>query len=183
MGSARWNPEDWNNYSTTTKSKPTAAIFKSSSLKDDLNPFGIGVRESRDSILNPVSNAIIVGLDVTGSMGMIADNLARNGLGVMVEEILARKPVSDPHIMAMGIGDAYYDRAPLQVTQCDADIFGTNVALADAEILAVTYKIFSLVGLKDVTIQISSSDFYCANCIPPICIVRIGDRFFISILW
>ena len=122
MGSARWDPEDWNTYSTTAKSKPTAAIFKSSSLKDDLNPFGVGVRESRDSLLNPVSNAIIVGLDVTGSMGMIADNLAREGLGVMVEEILARKPVSDPHIMAMGIGDAYHDRAPLQVTQFEADI-------------------------------------------------------------
>lgn len=122
MGSARWDPDDWKSYSSTTKSKPTAAIFKSSGLKDSLNPFGVGVRESRDSILNPVSNAIIVGLDVTGSMGMIADSLAREGLGVMVEEILARKPVSDPHIMAMGVGDAYYDSAPLQVTQFEADI-------------------------------------------------------------
>ena len=60
--------------------------------------------------------------DVTGSMGMIADALARKGLGTMVEEILARKPVSDPHIMCMGIGDVLYDRAPLQVTQFEADI-------------------------------------------------------------
>jgi hypothetical protein len=80
------------------------------------------VRESRDSAENPESNAIIVGLDVTGSMGMIADALARRGLGVLVEELLARKPVSDPHIMAMGIGDAWCDRAPLQVTQFEADI-------------------------------------------------------------
>lgn len=122
MGSARWDPDDWKTYSTTTKSKPTASIFKSSGMKDNLNPFSVGVRESRDSTLNPVSNAIIVGLDVTGSMGMIADSLAREGLGIMVEEILARKPVSDPHIMAMGIGDAYHDTAPLQVTQFEADI-------------------------------------------------------------
>jgi len=40
----------------------------------------------------------------------------------MVEEILARKPVSDPHILCMGIGDVLYDRAPLQVTQFEADI-------------------------------------------------------------
>ena len=59
-------------------------------MDKDLNPFGIAVRESRDSDLNPQSNAIIVGLDVTGSMGMIADALARKGLGTMVEEILAK---------------------------------------------------------------------------------------------
>lgn len=122
MGSARWDAADWTSYASTTSTKSTSAIFKSSGLKDSLNPLNIGIRESRDSVLNPNSNAIIVGLDVTGSMGIIADYLAREGLGTMVEEILARKPVSDPHIMCMGIGDAYYDRAPLQVTQFEADI-------------------------------------------------------------
>lgn len=122
MGSARWEPDDWKTYSSTTSTKKTDDIFVNKSLKDDLNPFDVKVRESRDSDFNPQSTPIIIGLDVTGSMGMIADNLARQGLGVLVEEILDRKPVSDPHIMAMGIGDAYYDRAPLQVTQFEADI-------------------------------------------------------------
>jgi hypothetical protein len=122
MGTSRWSASDWDSYASSTKTKTTDAIFKSHSLKDDLNPLNIGVRESRDSDLNPQSNAIIVGLDVTGSMGIIADNLAREGLGTLVEEILARKPVQDPHIMFMGVGDAYYDTAPLQVTQFEADI-------------------------------------------------------------
>lgn len=122
MGSSRWSADDWTSYSSTTKTKTTDKIFTSKHLKDSLNPLNIKIRESRDSVVNPQSNAIIVGLDVTGSMGMIADALAREGLGVMVEEILKRKPVSDPHIMCMGIGDAYHDSAPLQVTQFEADI-------------------------------------------------------------
>lgn len=122
MGSSRWSSDDWSSYSSTVKTKTIDKLFSSRSLKDSLNPFGVSLRESRDSDLNPQSNAIIVGLDVTGSMGMIADSMAREGLGVMVEEILKRKPVSDPHIMCMGIGDAYHDTAPLQVTQFEADI-------------------------------------------------------------
>jgi hypothetical protein len=122
MGNARWDADDWKSYASTTKTKSTSEIFKSSKLKDNLNPLNIGIREARDSLLNPNSNAIIVGLDVTGSMGMIADSLAREGLGTMVEEILLRKPVSDPQIMCMGIGDSYFDRSPLQATQFEADL-------------------------------------------------------------
>jgi hypothetical protein len=122
MGSSRWSPDDWVDYSSSTRAKTTDKIFTSRSLKDDLNPLNVSLRESRDSVINPVSNAIIVGLDVTGSMGIIADNLAKTGLGIMVEEILKRKPVTDPHIMCMGIGDAYSDTAPLQITQFEADI-------------------------------------------------------------
>lgn len=122
MGSSRWSADDWTSYSSTTKTKTADKIFTSRALKDSLNPYGVAIRESRDSTVNPQSNAIIVGLDVTGSMGMLADVMAKEGLGIMVEEILKRKPVSDPHIMCMGIGDAYHDRAPLQVTQFEADI-------------------------------------------------------------
>lgn len=122
MGTSRWSPEDWTSYSKSTSSKTREEIFRSRGMKENLDPKFISVRESRDSVLNPNSNAIIVALDVTGSMGVNADQLARKGLGVMVEEILKRKPVSDPHIMCMGVGDANYDTAPLQVTQFEADI-------------------------------------------------------------
>ncbi len=122
MGTARWNPTDWSAYAASTAGKSTDAVFAARGIDQDLNPFGVALRESRDSDLNPASTAIIVGLDVTGSMWMIADALAREGLGIMVEEILARKPVSDPHILCMGIGDVLCDQAPLQVTQFEADI-------------------------------------------------------------
>lgn len=123
MGNSRWSTNDWAAYSSTTRSlASTKEIFASSSIKDYLDPNGVLLRESRDSDSNPNSTAIIVGLDVTGSMGVIAQKMAQEGLGTLVEGILDRKPVTDPHIMIMAIGDAYQDRAPLQVSQFEADI-------------------------------------------------------------
>ena len=122
MGSARWDPTDWDKYTTTTKGKSQSAIFESKSLIPDFDPKNIGIRESVDSIDNPNSTPIIVALDVTGSMGVIPHQLIQGNLGTLMNEILDRKPVSDPHLMFMGVGDVEYDRAPLQATQFEADI-------------------------------------------------------------
>jgi len=121
MGTSRWSTSDWAGYSAKTATKSTAEIFTSRGLDKDLDPMNCN-RESRDSDENPESTAIIVGCDVTGSMGMIADTLVREGLGVLFQEIYDRNPVSDPHIMVTGIGDVNYDNAPLQVSQFEADI-------------------------------------------------------------
>jgi hypothetical protein len=86
-----------------------------------LDPKGVKIRESRDSEDNPESVAIILGLDVTGSMGIIADNLARKGLATICDEFIKRKPVKYPHFMFHAIGDVVYDDAPLQVSQFEAD--------------------------------------------------------------
>lgn len=122
MGYGRWDNRDWDDYAAKNKGKSTSQIFNQSSIKQSMDPRGISVRESRDSAKNPNATPIILALDVTGSMGIIADKMAREGLGTLVEQILDRKPVSDPHIMVMGVGDAYYDRAPLQASQFEADI-------------------------------------------------------------
>lgn len=123
MGHGRWDNRDWDNYTTThTKGKTTREIFNASAMRPEMDPRAIQLRESRDSKENPHSTPIILALDVTGSMGVIAEKMAREGLGVLVEQILDRKPVSDPHIMVMGVGDAYCDRAPLQASQFEADI-------------------------------------------------------------
>lgn len=121
MGTARWDPSDWKRYAGSTRGRSTADIF-AAHLSRGLDPRGVTLRESRDSSANPQSNAIVVALDVTGSMGILADELARRGLGTLVEEILDRKPVTDPHVMLMGVGDAWCDQAPLQVTELEADI-------------------------------------------------------------
>jgi len=123
MGNARWNPSDWKNYTrSTTAGRSRDAVFSRSTIREDFDPKRIRVRESRDSSVNPASNAIIVAFDETGSMGAIPDAFVREGLGVMVSEILNRKPVTDPHVMIMGFGDAWCDRAPLQATQFEPDI-------------------------------------------------------------
>lgn len=128
MGVGRWDASSRAAYNTSTagmSGKSTDHVFSNRSvhnaIRDDLNPLGVKMRESRDSVENPMSNAIIVGLDVTGSMGMIADNIAREGLGKLFTKILDEKPVTDPHLMFMGIGDANWDQAPLQVSQFEAD--------------------------------------------------------------
>lgn len=121
MGSGRFDSDTYRAFSDSTKTKSTAEIYTSSAIHTNLSPKGVKIRESRDSADNPEATPIIVGLDVTGSMGMIADNIAREGLGVLFQGILDRKPVTDPHIMFMGIGDANFDKAPLQVSQFEAD--------------------------------------------------------------
>ncbi len=122
MGHARWSASDWKDYTSSTAGKTTDEIFTSCGLKDEFDPARITLRESRDSVENPNSNAIIIACDVTGSMGSLADNLVRKGIGTAFEEILKRLPVTDPHLMVMGVGDVRYDSAPLQATQFEADI-------------------------------------------------------------
>lgn len=122
MGSARWNPSDWATHSRATSTQTRQQIFSQSGMHDDLNPLKIAMRESVDSAANPNSTPIILAVDETGSMGMLAEVIIKKGLGTIMEEIYERKPVTDPHIMCMGIGDAFSDRAPLQVTQFEASI-------------------------------------------------------------
>ena len=135
MGYSRWNDNDYRAYASATTATLSAArskglsdtaaraqVFKQTNIKSIFDPKGVMLRESRDSEANPNSNAIILGLDVTGSMGIVAEKIATEGLGKLVDGILTRKPVDDPHVMVMAIGDAFCDRAPLQVSQFEADI-------------------------------------------------------------
>lgn len=121
MGSGRFDARAYASFSSSTVGKTTDEIYTSRSIHKDLDPKGVTVRESRDSADNPNSTPIIVALDVTGSMGILADTIARKGLGTLFEGILDRKPVPDPHIMFMAVGDANCDSAPLQVSQFEAD--------------------------------------------------------------
>ena len=123
MGGSRFSSDDWNTYTTKKgimASSTTQSIYKSRCINDELNPLNIKVRESRDSDINPNSTPIIIALDVTGSMGIIATEIAKNGLKVLAEEIYNRKPVTDPHIMFLAIGDGSCDDAPIQATQFEA---------------------------------------------------------------
>lgn len=123
MGSGRWDSGAWSSYSSAhVNNKPVHEIYDRRMIHSDLDPKKINIRESRDSIDNNNSNAIIIGLDVTGSMSMVLNAIIKN-LNTLVTEIHSRKPVTDPHIMFMGIGDVRVgDRAPLQCTQFEADI-------------------------------------------------------------
>ncbi|MDX2027789.1 MAG: hypothetical protein SFW62_04055 [Alphaproteobacteria bacterium] len=128
MGGSRFSDSDWGSYSSTAKTRTIHQTFARGSMKStndprtSFDPTTIAVRESRDSKENPNSTPIILAFDVTGSMGEIPYYFVKEALGKLMKEIYDRKPVSDPHIMCMAVGDARTDHAPLQVTQFEADI-------------------------------------------------------------
>lgn len=129
MGGGSFTSTDWSSFKSsattdkkTGRKKSREEIFTRSRINPDFDPKKFDIRESVDSPDNPNSTPIIVALDVTGSMHDIPEALIKDGLGTMATEILDRKPVTDPHIMFMAVGDAAFDTAPLQATQFEADI-------------------------------------------------------------
>ena len=84
-----------------------------------MSPYNISVRESRDSAEHPNSVAIAIALDTTGSMGSIPNYLVKNGLPLLVSNII-QKGITDPQILFMGVGDHECDSAPLQVGQYES---------------------------------------------------------------
>jgi len=101
----------------TTKS--TQEIFSQREINNAMNPYGISVRESRDSIEHPNSVAIIIALDETGSMGTVPHYLVKEGLPHIMEKII-QNGIADPQVLFLGIGDHECDQAPLQVGQFES---------------------------------------------------------------
>lgn len=124
MGHGTFNSSDYVAYSHATKKhlKHSAdELFEARKINEALDPKGVKIRESCDSEDHPESNAIILALDVTGSMGMVAAHIAKTGLPALMKEIYDRKPVPDPHIMFMGFDDLAVG-GHFQVSQFESDI-------------------------------------------------------------
>lgn len=100
-------------------SAPRNEIFKQRNINNAMNPHGIKVRESRDSEEHPNSVAIILGLDVTGSMGSIPHHLIKEGLPHIMDNII-KDGEPDPQVLFLGIGDHECDESPLQVGQFES---------------------------------------------------------------
>jgi len=96
-----------------------ADIFTSKSINNAMNPHGILVRESRDSDDHPNSLAVVLGLDVTGSMGSVPHFLVKEGLPQIMDKIIKGKEL-DPQVLFLGIGDHECDSSPLQVGQFES---------------------------------------------------------------
>lgn len=103
-------------------SKSAAEIFTQNALHmahESMNPNGVIVREARDSEVHPNTVPIILGLDVTGSMGHIPHELIKEGLPKLMGGII-QGGVPDPALLFLGIGDHECDRYPLQVGQFES---------------------------------------------------------------
>lgn len=99
--------------------KSSNEIFKAREINNAMSPFGITLRESRDSKEHPNSIPIILALDVTGSMGSIPYFLVKDGFPTIMDKII-KGGIPDPQVLFMGIGDHECDGAPLQVGQFES---------------------------------------------------------------
>ncbi len=126
MGYGSYSDKDWDSFSTSRAyhdpNTKTEDIYAQKNIDEALDPKNFVLRESVDGDDNPKSTPVIIGLDVTGSMAPVLDSIARKGLKTVCEEIYNRKPITDPHICVLGIGDVECDRGPFQATQFEADI-------------------------------------------------------------
>lgn len=124
MGGTNWDHAAYTSYSCSVASTPRDTLFKSTSadatVAAGVAANNIKIRESRDSAANPLSTPVIIASDVTGSMGVLAEILVKSGLGIIMKEIIDRRPITDPHVMGIAIGDGTYDTAPIQATQFEA---------------------------------------------------------------
>jgi len=98
---------------------PRQAVFTRSDCHPLMNPHGVRLRESRDSVEHPNSLGIAFALDVTGSMGAIPELLAKKELPNFMK-ILTGCGVPDPQLLFLALGDATCDNAPLQVGQFES---------------------------------------------------------------
>ena len=122
MGYGSYTAQDWAKLKASrglSSSSSANQTFTRSAYSEKLDSRFISTRESFDSSDSPNSTPIIIGFDVTGSMGYLANEIATNSLNETIMQILAKKPVSDPHLMCAAFTDP---TEPLQATQFEADI-------------------------------------------------------------
>lgn len=128
MGGGTWTTAAYTNYVSTTRgiadvdcitTSSVNQFYNARSIDSALNPKGVKFRECCDSEEHPNTIPIILGLDVTGSMGSACAAVARQ-LDKIITGLYA--DVKDVEFMVMGIGDFAYDSAPLQVSQFESDV-------------------------------------------------------------
>src|SRR5437762_12231759 len=120
MGSGLWSPTTCH-ARAVDRARSGKAVFdysadamRSGHLRphQTLDPQGLGLRESRDSEEHPESNAVIISLDVTGSMSRVVRGI-HSDLPHLHELLLGHRYIPHPQIMFAAVGDATCDRVPL----------------------------------------------------------------------
>ena len=128
MGSGRWTPDTYYIRAAADAAAGrdtfaySRAAIESGRLKphQTLDPHGLGVRQSRDSAEHPDSNAVLISLDVTGSMGKVVRGIHAN-LPQLHELLLGHRYLPDPQICFAAVGDATCDAVPFQIGQFESD--------------------------------------------------------------
>lgn len=126
MGSGSWTTASYSAYASssgklysTTTGRVTGQVFHQSYIDPSLDPKKFMIRECVDSDEHPNTVPIILGLDVTGSMGSACKETAE-ALNVIMTNLY--KKYKDIEFCVMGIGDLAYDEAPIQMSQFESDV-------------------------------------------------------------
>lgn len=129
MGGGSWTRDSFRNYSRSigrtvgadgslSGNYSAQDMFKSRQIDPALNPYKV-IRECCDSAEHPETVPVILALDVTGSMGSAAVEVAKK-LNIVMTKLY--QDTKDVEFMIIGIGDLAYDRAPIQASQFESDI-------------------------------------------------------------
>ena len=129
MGCGSWTSNSFKSYSKSVGRSVSKSgvidsaysnqeMFKARTIDPALNPKNV-IRECCDSEEHPNTLPVILAVDVTGSMGDAAVEIAKK-LNVIMTKLY--KDVKDVEFMIMGIGDLAYDDCPIQVSQFESDI-------------------------------------------------------------
>lgn len=124
MGYGSYSAADWNKLKSSrnlSNNQRVEEVFKSRTCNPKFDPKYIATRECFDSEDHPNTTPIVVGLDVTGSMGYLAVEVATKALNELIMKLYSTGAVEDPALMCAAYGD-FSDASPLQVTQFESDI-------------------------------------------------------------
>lgn len=124
MGYGSYSASDWSKLKASRKlsnDQNVEEVFKRRSCDPKFDPRFIGTRECFDSQDHPHSTPIVVGLDVTASMGYLAVKVATEALNDLITKLYSTNTIEDPALMCAAYGD-FRDESPLQVTQFESDI-------------------------------------------------------------
>lgn len=129
MGCGSWTKKSYVDYATVrgmsvsskgeiSGSYSNQEMFKARTLDSALDPKNV-IRECCDTEEHPNTIPVILALDVTGSMGQAAVEVAKK-LNVIMTNLYEK--VLDVEFLIMGIGDMAYDEYPIQASQFESDI-------------------------------------------------------------
>lgn len=131
MGGSSWSNDAYADRTTLRTNTGTPVFAYDAAIKsgktatkvnDRLDPKSIkGKRESRDSDAHPSSNAIVVSLDVTGSMAAVVGEI-HSKLPTLMGLLTRKNYITDPQVLFLAVGDATCDRVPLQVGQFESGL-------------------------------------------------------------
>lgn len=129
MGCGSWTRDSYTSYSksvgrsvskdgTISGSYSNQDMFKATNIDPALDPKNV-IRECCDTEEHPNTIPVILALDVTGSMGQAAVEVAKK-LNVIMTKLYEK--VTDVEFLIMGIGDLACDTCPIQASQFESDI-------------------------------------------------------------